>query len=287
MTSNEEADELSAFIMDLLTEDIHSDCESSGLSLPPSSSASTSTSTSTSLQKRKRSGPSTESEELTDEIDLTMKPKTRRAWRRAHPIPRLLKSDIRRSLANIFTNALNSGEPEMISGFFSRYGVASCRMNFLSLTRQEVLSWLGVQSIVPPMLDNVNLMPDFVLEIKNVGIRQTLDEAGSQIIVSSRMRGTRLHDVHHQFVDQQDQVHVMSSSLMENFFLGREEARQSSSCLSCPQLFPRPLDVLLTKTYWLDNNHRIYRIDVVREGSSVDDQEKQDEIFSDRVTDLS
>eukprot|EP01039_Chlorochromonas_danica_P007786 gene7786-8597_t len=280
MTSNQADDELSGFIMDLLTEDIYSDCESSALS--PSSSSS-----STSLQKRKCCNPSTESGELSDEVDLSKKPKTRRAWRRAHPIPRLLKSDIRRSLATMFSNALNSGEPEMISGFFSRYGVSSCRMNFLSLTRQEVLSWLGLQSILPPMLEQVNLMPDFVLEIKNVGIRQTLDEAGSQIIVLSRMRGTRLYETNHQYVDQQDQVHVLSSSCMEAFFLGKEGACQPR--LLQPQLYPKPLDMLVTKTYWLDNNHRIYRIDVVREESesSAEGEEKRDEsCLSDRVTEL-
>eukprot|EP00981_Chlorochromonas_danica_P012458 scaffold4964_cov248-Ochromonas_danica.AAC.4 len=190
---------------------------------------------------------------MDDDVDLVLKPKSRRAWRRAHPIPRILKRDVRRDFPMMITNVLNSGDNQILGRFFTSHCAHSCDMSSVDK-------------------GNACGRDSSLLRIHGLNesyIKQYLDKAGCQLIVTSRIRGTRVRDFL-QTMAQTNNNFIVLSNDFDEFIKGWSPDYSSNGV--CQHLTEYTLDLIVATTYWLDNNNRIYRIETECDNYKMDNE---------------
>eukprot|EP01031_Cornospumella_fuschlensis_P040576 gene40576-49469_t len=127
-----------------------------------------------------------------------LKPRFRISRRRINLFPRIIKKDIRRDYAAMFTNVLNTVDPVLMSKFMNTYCVNSVKMiDYAKLPqnvdRFPVLTVDGVPNIMGRAYTRIcNNIPDFVFRLQSSHIKQHLYEAGSKVVFKARIQGSNL-----------------------------------------------------------------------------------------------
>lgn len=141
---------------------------------------------------------------------MKKKPK-KQYYVRANPLPRILKRDIRRDYATMFVNVMNSIDLNNIDWFFRSLSRSDCQvMKFVakdshlkhsstSLRTYQVPSYSNKSFFVEESIASFiyhsfligNSFPDFVFRVNEASISQTEGIAGSKVIVSAEMLGTK------------------------------------------------------------------------------------------------
>lgn len=115
------------------------------------------------------------------------------------PRPRVVRTDIRRSYANMFTNALNSANFPLLYGFFDTF----CNRSYShSITRQlnkaghspYTYQRKGVLSCAQFWFLHMLLMPDTVSVLTNAVVISPEDSLESRIECSYSLRATKIYD---------------------------------------------------------------------------------------------
>eukprot|EP00981_Chlorochromonas_danica_P001179 scaffold262_cov164-Ochromonas_danica.AAC.3 len=208
-----------------------------------------------------------------EDVNLVPRPKPLRSWRRVHPIPRIFKKDIRRDIPIMITNVFNSNDTELLSRFFMTYSVGSCHMN--SYAEKEVNSEFirrlnGLDMILAVMFVTMLASPDNVVRLLGAQIKRHIHREGSQLIVTGRVQGTRIKEFVVETLDVDQKVHRVPLRVWDHLITTGEKVdtlmKNSGSSPSFPELHfnitPYKIDFILEITYWLDNDHRIYRMDM-------------------------
>eukprot|EP00981_Chlorochromonas_danica_P009012 scaffold2421_cov171-Ochromonas_danica.AAC.2 len=204
-----------------------------------------------------------------DEVDLAVKPKSRRFWRRAHPIPRILKRDVRRDFPVMITNVINSGDIPTVGRFFFSHFAHSCQLSSLNKGKvsqrdPSMVRIDGVHLIISMISGFLDATPDFVMRLNESHIRQHIDRAGCQLIISSRIQGTKVKDFLQALAEANKNFVFISNDFNEVVKDGdlKSDGSSDSSSNLCQDMEAYTLDLITVTTYWLDNNNRIYRMEV-------------------------
>eukprot|EP00981_Chlorochromonas_danica_P009623 scaffold2785_cov165-Ochromonas_danica.AAC.16 len=172
--------------------------------------------------------------EVEDDVDLSPIKFSKRRRRRAHPLPAILKRDIRRIYPTMLANTINSLDSDIISKFFIQFGTRSC--SFWDLTEDlgiqlalPRLTSKGIDNVIGKLVEEVVSSADLVFQVNRAEIRRELYQSGSKLVLESDIRATKLND-----------------------FGGIR-------IVPCDNSFVQ-LEMKSTCTLLLDNNNRIYRI---------------------------
>eukprot|EP00981_Chlorochromonas_danica_P001741 scaffold376_cov164-Ochromonas_danica.AAC.3 len=221
-----------------------------------------------------------------DDVNLAPRPKSRRAWRRVNPLPRILKRDIRRDFPTMIVNVFNSCDAQMACTFFMNFSVGSCHMN--SYLKEEGSRFCklpirrldGLDQIMSAMSGCMVSCPDFVVRLKDAKIKQHLNREGSQLILTCHAQGTRVEDYMVELLDENQILRKIPARLWDNLLMSGKkiETVLTAGGLSLDDLSSdttstkvSEVDMISQIIYWLDNDNRIYRMDV--ECFSVDKYE--------------
>eukprot|EP00981_Chlorochromonas_danica_P011675 scaffold4209_cov160-Ochromonas_danica.AAC.2 len=241
--------------------------ESCSDSASPSTPTSTSTSTSTTVDNP-----------VGDDVNLAPRTKSRRDWRRVNPLPRILKRDIRRDFPTMIVNVFNSCDAQMEEG--------------PSFGKHPIRRLDGLDQILSAMSGCVGSCPDFVMQLKDARIKQHLNRAGSQLVLTCHARGTRVEDYMVELLDENQILRKIPVRLWDSLLMSGEKLETvlaaggglsfDALCSDMHAVSTKPyeVDIISQMTYWLDNDNRIYRMDV--EGFSVDKYEsmiKEDQVL--------
>eukprot|EP00981_Chlorochromonas_danica_P004067 scaffold769_cov178-Ochromonas_danica.AAC.10 len=176
-------------------------------------------------------------QEIDEDVDLSPPKERKRLNRCVHPFLPILKSDIRRDYPTMITNALNSLNADVISGFFYQFGVSSCYLeNNITFTKPRpkvVGNTQGLPNIVQRIVGDICRLPDMVFNTEKAEILRHNYQAGSLL---------RL------------QINVSSTRLLP------PNTDESDSCQSA--LIPVEEHMVGEVTLFLDNSHRFFRMEV-------------------------
>eukprot|EP00981_Chlorochromonas_danica_P011676 scaffold4209_cov160-Ochromonas_danica.AAC.3 len=204
-----------------------------------------------------------------DDVNLAPRPKSRRAWRRVNPLPRILKRDIRRDFPTMMMNAFNSCDAQ------TEDGPRFCKHPIRRLD--------GLNQILSVISGCMGSCPDFVVRLKDARIKQHLNREGSQLVLTCRAQGTRVEDYMVELLDENNALRKIPVRLWDNLLMSGEKLETVLAAgggllpdaISVDRhkasIKPYEVDSISQMTYWLDNDNRIYRMDV--EGFSVDNYE--------------
>eukprot|EP01039_Chlorochromonas_danica_P002424 gene2425-2657_t len=107
----------------------------------------------------------------------------------------MLKNDVRRDYPLMFVNVMNSGNASYLTRFFSTYAVPQCSLtdHFHGHSFPRVH---GRQHMIDLLLTCHALCPDIYGEIVECRIARWVDRLESTLVVSVRVRGTKVtHDL--------------------------------------------------------------------------------------------
>jgi len=183
---------------DLLLDDLSSDIQDY---TSYDETSSQSTIVATTMQKKKSGAQSSSSKYQSKKrkIDVVVDNGEVVSFEADFPRPRIVKTDIRRSYANMYTNAMNSGDFRLLFGFFDTF----CNSTFShSITRtipmmneSKVFSFFrrGIAETVMHWYYTFLTVPDSALFITNTDIL-TNDDGSSRIVSRYRFKATRIYD---------------------------------------------------------------------------------------------
>eukprot|EP00981_Chlorochromonas_danica_P011677 scaffold4209_cov160-Ochromonas_danica.AAC.4 len=222
-----------------------------------------------------------------NDVNLAPRPKSRRAWRRVNPLPRILKRDIRRDFPTMMMNVFNSCDAQTVCTFFMNFSVGSCHMNSYlkedgpSFGKIPIRRLDGLNQILSAMSRCMGACPDFVMHLKDARIKQHLNREGSQLVLTCRTQGTRVEDYMVELLDENQILRKIPVRLWDNLLMSGEKLETvlaaggglsfDALCSDTASTNSFEVDIISEITYWLDNDNRIYRMDV--EGFSVDKYE--------------
>lgn len=113
------------------------------------------------------------------------------------PKPRILVSDIRRSYASMYVNALNSGQLPMVYGFLDSFGTPSfCHSMTFTVDADTTVTTkeTGIGSFVNYWLCGVCETPDIALSIKDSTILTDDDGSNSRVSFNFELSATKVFD---------------------------------------------------------------------------------------------
>lgn len=204
-------------------------------------------------------------EDLPEDVCFLYPAKKRRRRHLVSPFPRILKSDIRRIMSNMYANVLNSTDINLIASFYNQFCVSSCRSidyaNSPIIPQKVTVKRLdGVQSMVERLGQLLPQIPDFIFQLNRSYIQQELDKPGSTVVMEVQVKGTHLADPLVCIMDQHNESHTLPQSVLEEI--------QSSGRIANGHIrsyayvnTPHELDVLAIISCSLDSNHRIYKME--------------------------
>lgn len=203
---------------------------------------------------------------LGDEVDLQPLPK-RRKRPRVSEFPRILKTDMRRYLATMFCNVMNSADSRFISSFFRQVCVSSCRSVDYSccpsLPRKVPIKFLdGLDAIIDRLCEDLHAIPDFALSIKESFTQHRLDQPGSKVVMKVQVKGTKVFQPRFTFMNGSDYSVLSIPPQAYDALVASGKIRHDPYVTPPPMgNVPFPVDVYGTVSFLLDNNHRIYRME--------------------------
>eukprot|EP00981_Chlorochromonas_danica_P009683 scaffold2798_cov160-Ochromonas_danica.AAC.52 len=130
-----------------------------------------------------------------------------------NPFPRILKSDIRRSLAAMYVNVMNSGDMEMVASFFRSFCVGHCesvhKINDADLgpfpPKGGLPSMKGLPMVIKSM-QRITSIPDFVFRLEKSSIQHSLVESGSKVIMRTLGQHTIIDETFVEYIDSEGAV---------------------------------------------------------------------------------
>ncbi len=169
-------------------------------------------------------------------------------------IPSLVKSDIRRSYSNIFTNVINSMNFPLLVEFLKHYCVPNLILTqniSLSLRGTIIASGeerqlqkeqgcaykfktayvVGLQNVVQFWYNKTKVLPDSVYRLNNASVHTTSHSAGSRVVSDFSVAFTKLYDIpfHIAIPGQQAINHTMNGQCEISSFQGECDNVVSSS----------------------------------------------------------
>lgn len=117
------------------------------------------------------------------------------------PPQRILKADIRRQYGRMFTNVMNSGDINLLSSFFDRFGsrnLSLCKRNQMPMGIPFACDRIGIDlqgkdMIVGYWVGLMNLTPDHSMRIEDVKIKTKAGESGSRLEFNFQIKGTKMY----------------------------------------------------------------------------------------------
>jgi hypothetical protein len=172
--------------------------------------------------------------------------------RRVNFFPRLLKSDIRRNYAQMFTNVINAYDAQLLRSFMSEFCLPAVQLidfapENIAYGLPPLVHQMGIRNIMRYWASNSVVIPDFVCQPLSVQLCVNPINNRSRVVCKTLFKGTKVLDVDIGDVDRQI-IHVLrqkalsmstpsdtssstSSSDEEN---GNEDTSEESSSLAVP-----------------------------------------------------
>eukprot|EP01039_Chlorochromonas_danica_P009794 gene9793-10832_t len=215
---------------------------------------------------------------LGEEVDLLPRRLPDRAWRRAHPIPRIPRSDLRKQFPLLLVNVVNSGDKDHLSGFFLTFLTSSCRMvDFMwkkqapesKVALKEIQGSSNIASFFSKLVDN---SPDITFFLKAMSLKQFLHRGGTEILMRVEIKGTNIRDIMVDIQDENKVPRVVTARIYVALLMARgrlselpiSEAIRALSTPECWPLFnfdPVTIDLEFLLTFHMDNNLRVYKME--------------------------
>lgn len=150
-------------------------------------------------------------------LPMTQEARDRRNLRRrAHQFPRLLKTDVRRQYAQMFTNVMNSYDGNLLRKFMSVYCHANvtlldCAPENIQYKLPPIVQMDGLRSILKYWAYNSLIIPDFICRTMDTEIRVIPSSNESKIICKCIFQGTKVIDLCLGDIDQKI-IELLSTS---------------------------------------------------------------------------
>eukprot|EP01039_Chlorochromonas_danica_P004026 gene4026-4403_t len=216
------------------------------------------------------------------EVNLLPRPLPVRAWRRAYLIPRIPKKDFRRFFPQMLANVINTADAKQIRDFIMTFHSSSCRsVDFIK--REKAVETLvplketnSSSSLASFICEFVSSTPDVVFVVQESSLKQFLNRGGTEITVSSMIRGTIIKDMMTEVKDEKGETKVVPIHIYNALLKGRGLLRDLPLSEAIASLTrsddwtglnldynPTLLDLNFSFTFHMDNNHLIYKTETV------------------------
>lgn len=119
-----------------------------------------------------------------------------RTRRRANPIPKLLKNDIKKFIPVMYANALNSGDPEFFNEYLKTHCTADCKVNIKHTLYRPggvdmlILQARGTNHLYWRYLYLSSRFPDFYIEVSDIRLIRRNDTESYKVICRIKTNGT-------------------------------------------------------------------------------------------------
>lgn len=199
-------------------------------------------------------------EPIGDDINLQPKKRRKRNRPRAHPFPRIVKTDIRRTLHRMYCNTVNSGDTTLFQQFLSEFCVGSCCLmknlddrGMYRPSSDKLLTIRGLNNVTNFLTNRIFSFPDIVTRIEKSWIRHQLDTPGSAVVAKVNIRSTVLKE---HPVDASQAVYRLPSFIADALGITGDEQYVPGGIASRYDLLLEAYSI-----FHLDNDNRIYRLE--------------------------
>lgn len=168
--------------------------------------------------------------------------------------PRVIKSDIRLSFANMFTNVMNSCDFPLLYGFFDVFCARPFEHNFIYPGPRcpKHFKRYGIADTAKFMGYSAFMLPDLVCHFDNAFIYSSDDGKGSRIQCNYVMEGTKIYSE-----DKRDED-IQAVGSAQNIYQSIAKNVQSFALLERPYRFKADG----RWTFYLDEFKRIVRFEM-------------------------
>eukprot|EP01039_Chlorochromonas_danica_P002072 gene2071-2260_t len=209
-----------------------------------------------------------------EEADLTLPPKRRIRRLNNSPFPKILRSDFRHKLSLMFTNTMNAVDSNMMKNFCDQFCLKGC--NYLHCAKIEdshdpccsiyenykPVRVYGIEGMVQRYATVCSYIPDYSLQLIHSYINREIGQPGSRIVMKVTAQATVLkHNMVAVRGIDQNRYLVPSFIVDELAQAGRVDVNNMGLEEHPPDALHMDLNMTGETVFWLDNHHRIYRID--------------------------
>eukprot|EP01039_Chlorochromonas_danica_P002070 gene2070-2258_t len=267
---NEEEEEQSEDLLLLVTEKNSNELSDGVLESVSSTSSMSSSTLSKALATSSAGSPFMQHEEA----DLTLPPKRRIRRVNNSPFPKILRSDFRHKLSLMFTNTMNAVDSNMMKNFCDQFCLKGC--NYLHCAKIEdshdpccsiyenykPVRVYGIEGMVQRYATVCSYIPDYSLQLIHSYINREIGQPGSRIVMKVIAHATVLkHNMVAVRGIDQNRYFVPSFIVDELAEAGRVDVNNMGLEEHPPDALYLDLNMTGETVFWLDNHHRIYRID--------------------------
>eukprot|EP00981_Chlorochromonas_danica_P010083 scaffold3044_cov176-Ochromonas_danica.AAC.1 len=209
---------------------------------------------------------------LPDSNDVDLRPPRKRRVRRLDnsPFPKIVKTDIRHRLSSMYINVMNSANHLLMESFYKRFCVDCCQVVEALDDYNYHPMLLGMEPIVLNGLSNlVNLtksivpfLPDSILQLERSYIIHGLHSPGSKIVMKTKCSATVLKQAFVELQDAENNRHLMPFFMTERLKKAGKVPENCTFHLNPASARNESLEICGDTIFWLDNNNRIYRIEI-------------------------
>lgn len=177
--------------------------------------------------------------------------------RRVSIFDRVLKRDVRRDYMTMLRNSINSTNPCLLLKFFTTYCLPSVSMSSRMRSSSEVYKQLsGAQHIAYTIAQAVGELPDFIMVVQGVQIKQHVCYRGSQIVAQTVFKGMKIAE---DMSDSREKLQLQHAGKIQ---LGSSTATMSSVLVD--------VHMVSVMTLSLDELHRIVCFEMVEDIVDLD-----------------
>eukprot|EP01039_Chlorochromonas_danica_P003744 gene3744-4093_t len=231
------------------------------------------------LQRQRQQEQEEEEEEevgsrlLPHSVDLTLPPK-RRVRRLNHsPFPKIPRHDLRRKLSLMFVNVINSFDLRLMRSFYEDFCLPSC--HYIDCVEDHGIStgeiFRGIKPIKVQGLTNLLALiegsaeatPDVTFRLNHSYINQQVDHPGSRLVMEMTSYVTiAKHGI--VAVECKEKKRHLVPAFLVNELVKAGKIKRGSMNIDHHPLDAKSFQLKVegSTIFWLDNNHRIYRIEV-------------------------
>jgi hypothetical protein len=138
------------------------------------------------------------------ETNLSGDEQTDKKFRKCYYKPRIriLRGDIRRSFADMYTNVWNSNDLSLMYGFLDTYFTPDFQQETLQVAKHGMVHEVNSNSAISGIVSvakfwylQMLLTPDMTITIKESTVVEALDKSQNRVVVRISTKGCRLYDV--------------------------------------------------------------------------------------------
>lgn len=242
-----------------------------------------------------------EEQQIGDDVNLAPLPKRRRRARISE-FPRILKRDVRREYSRLFVDAINSADEMAVQTFCESFCVQSVRMVTYACLSNKGLQYAldkqcsaskfalrsvnGVSTMIERIIGDMGRSPDMTCQIRDVEIRQRLNTPGSKLVIRARVQGTRISESLVEISPKDQPMYTIPSLWYHRLLTGKlpegypsvdAELNNANDIQTVFQTIetqlskyklhfsPYQIDFCAKLSFFLDNDHRIYRFELEKD----------------------